>query len=136
MIPGVIVKCLGNILIPFFGASCVWGWRNIPPIRARFFVRKKYTTFITQRIVALWYNNVNNIFPESYGFAATITSAIRSHSQQITLIIKKRTVINLISPIGNANQRMGDIHGPLNISEVGSGAMSVNTQLSVLKYFL
>jgi hypothetical protein len=31
-------------------------------------------------------------------------------------------VIDLISPIGNTNQRMG-VHGPLNISEVGSGAM-------------
>jgi hypothetical protein len=30
------------------------------------------------------------------------------------------TVINLISPIGNTNQRMG-VHGPLNISEAGSG---------------
>jgi hypothetical protein len=32
------------------------------------------------------------------------------------------TKFNLISPIGKANQRMG-VHGPLNISEVGSGAM-------------
>jgi hypothetical protein len=30
--------------------------------------------------------------------------------------------MNLISLIGNTNQRMG-VHGPLNISEVGSGAM-------------
>jgi hypothetical protein len=35
---------------------------------------------------------------------------------------KERTVFNLISPIGNTNQRMG-VHGHLNISEVGSGAM-------------
>jgi hypothetical protein len=35
-----------------------------------------------------------------------ITNSIQSH----------------ISPIGNTNQRMG-VHGPLNISEVGSGAM-------------
>jgi hypothetical protein len=27
---GVVGKCLGNILIPCFGAGCVWGWRNIP----------------------------------------------------------------------------------------------------------
>ena len=31
-------------------------------------------------------------------------------------------VINIISPIGNTNQRMG-VHGPLNILEVGSGAL-------------
>jgi hypothetical protein len=36
--------------------------------RARFFVRKKYTTFSTVGIVALW--SVNKIFPESYDFAA------------------------------------------------------------------
>jgi hypothetical protein len=35
----------------------------------------------------------------------------------------KITVINLISPVGNTNQRMG-VHGPLHIiSEVESGAM-------------
>jgi hypothetical protein len=39
------------------------------PNCARFFVRKKYTTFITAQIVALW--SVHNIFPESYDFAAT-----------------------------------------------------------------
>ena len=35
---------------------------------ANFFVRKKYTTFSTEQIVALW--SVNKIFPESYNFAA------------------------------------------------------------------
>jgi hypothetical protein len=29
--------------------------------------------------------------------------------------------INIITPLGNTNQRMG-VHGPLNISEVGSSA--------------
>jgi hypothetical protein len=38
------------------------------PNRARFFVRKKYTTFSTIRIVAL--RSVNKIFPESYDIAA------------------------------------------------------------------
>jgi hypothetical protein len=35
---------------------------------------------------------------------------------------KQRKIINLVSPIGNTNQRMG-VHGPQNISEVESGAM-------------
>jgi hypothetical protein len=43
-------------------------WRNIPQNRARFFVRKKYTTFNADRIVAL--RSVNKIFQESYDFAA------------------------------------------------------------------
>jgi hypothetical protein len=34
----------------------------------------------------------------------------------------KKITNSLISPIGNANQRMRK-HGPLNISEVGSDAM-------------
>jgi hypothetical protein len=38
------------------------------PNRARFFVRKKYATFSTDRIVAL--RSVSKIFPESYDFAA------------------------------------------------------------------
>jgi hypothetical protein len=49
-------KCLSNILIPCFGEGCVC-----------FFVCKKYTTFSTERIVAL--QSVDNIFPESYDFA-------------------------------------------------------------------
>jgi hypothetical protein len=40
------------------------------PNRAHFFVRNKYTTFSTERIVAL--RSVNNIFPESYDFAAIV----------------------------------------------------------------
>jgi hypothetical protein len=59
----VIGKCLGNFLIPCFGSGCVWEWRNIHQT-----VRKKCTTFITERIVALM--SVNKIFPESYDFAA------------------------------------------------------------------
>jgi hypothetical protein len=38
------------------------------PNCARFFMRKKYTTFSTDRIVAL--RSVSKIFPESYDFAA------------------------------------------------------------------
>jgi hypothetical protein len=44
------------------------GMEKYTPNRARFFVRKKYITFSTVRIVALW--SVNKIFPESYDFAA------------------------------------------------------------------
>jgi hypothetical protein len=43
------------------------------PNGVRFFVRKKYTTFSTERIVAL--RSVNKIFPESYDFAAKIQVA-------------------------------------------------------------
>jgi hypothetical protein len=53
-----------DFFIPYFGSGYVWKWKNIPQT-----VRKKHTTFITERIVAL--RSVNNIFPESYGFAAT-----------------------------------------------------------------
>jgi hypothetical protein len=44
------------------------GMNKHTPNRARFFVRKKYTTFSTKRIVAL--RSVNKKFPESYDFAA------------------------------------------------------------------
>jgi hypothetical protein len=63
----VVVKCLRNILIPCFGADSAWGWRNIPQIVRVFYLRKKYTTFSPERIVAL--RSVNNTFPESYDFA-------------------------------------------------------------------
>jgi hypothetical protein len=43
------------------------GMEKYTPNRARFFVRKKYTTFSTGLIVAL---RSVNIFPESYDFAA------------------------------------------------------------------
>jgi hypothetical protein len=59
----IVVEYLKNILIPCFGAGCVWEWRNIPQT-----VHKKYTSFSTERIVAL--GSVNNIFPENYDFAA------------------------------------------------------------------
>jgi hypothetical protein len=45
--------------------------------RARFFVRKKYTNFSPERIVALW--SVNKIFPESYKFAAKLFGIIDSN---------------------------------------------------------
>jgi hypothetical protein len=44
------------------------GVEKYTPNHARFFLRKKYTTFNTVRIVAL--RSVNKIFPESYDFAA------------------------------------------------------------------
>jgi hypothetical protein len=59
----VVGKCLRNFWIPCFGSGCVWEWRDVPLT-----VRKKYTTFNTERIVTL--RSVNNIFPESYDFAA------------------------------------------------------------------
>jgi hypothetical protein len=59
----VVGKYLGKFLIPCFGSRCVWEWRNIPQT-----VRKKFTTFSTERILAL--RSVNKIFPESYDFAA------------------------------------------------------------------
>jgi hypothetical protein len=40
----------------------------------------------------------------------------------INEMAKCRTVFNPTGPIGNTNQRMG-VHGPLNISEMGSCAM-------------
>jgi hypothetical protein len=49
------------------------GMEKYTPNRARFFLRKKYTTFSTERIVAL--RSVNKIFPESYDFAASILVA-------------------------------------------------------------
>jgi hypothetical protein len=45
------------------------GMDKYTPNRARFFVRKKYTTFNTERIVAI--RSVNKIFPESYDFAGS-----------------------------------------------------------------
>jgi hypothetical protein len=60
----VVGKCLRNFLIRCFRSDYVWDWRNIPQT-----VRKKYTTFTTEQIVAL--RSVNKIFPESYDFAAT-----------------------------------------------------------------
>jgi hypothetical protein len=59
----VVGKCLRNFLIPCFWSACVSKCRNVPKT-----VRKKYTTFSTERIVAL--RSVNKKFPESYDFAA------------------------------------------------------------------
>jgi hypothetical protein len=47
------------------------GIKKYTPDCARFFMRKKYTTFSTERIEALWSVN-NKIFPESYDFAANL----------------------------------------------------------------
>jgi hypothetical protein len=52
-----------------WGRLCM-GMEKYAPNRARFFERKKYTTFCTERIVALW--SVNKIFQDSYGFAAKL----------------------------------------------------------------
>jgi hypothetical protein len=50
----VVGKCLRNFFIPCFGPGYVWELRNIPQT-----VRKKYTTFNTERMVAL--RSVNKI---------------------------------------------------------------------------
>jgi hypothetical protein len=50
------------------------------PNRARFFVRKKYTTFSTEQIVAL--RSVNKIFPESYDFAAKILQPFTGYGEK------------------------------------------------------
>ena len=44
----VVSKCLTNFLVPCYWSGCVLEWRNIPQT-----LRKKYTTFSTERIVAL-----------------------------------------------------------------------------------
>jgi hypothetical protein len=44
---------------------------------------------------------------------------------------KNNAVINLISPVGNTNQRMG-VHGPLNISEGGGGQVPWRSKHSLL----
>jgi hypothetical protein len=43
------------------------GMEKYTPNCERIFVRKKYTTFSTEQIVALW--SANKIFLESYDFA-------------------------------------------------------------------
>jgi hypothetical protein len=53
----------------FGGRFCIHGNGEIYPKPCAFFVRKKYTTFSAERIVAL--QSVNNIFLESYDFAAS-----------------------------------------------------------------
>jgi hypothetical protein len=54
-----------------WGRLCM-GMEKYTPNRARFFVLKKYTTFSTERIVAL--RSVNKIFPGSDDFAARTLS--------------------------------------------------------------
>jgi hypothetical protein len=61
----IVGKCLFDTLL--WVRLCM-GMEKYTPNRARFFVRKKYTTFSTERIVAL--RSVNKIFPERYDFAA------------------------------------------------------------------
>ena len=83
----VVVKCLGYILIPCFGAGCVWGWRSTGYTlnRAYFFVRKKYTTFSTERIVAL--RSLNKIFPESYNFTANVNHTHDCNKHRINCVL-------------------------------------------------
>jgi hypothetical protein len=50
---------------------CMGIWRNIPQT-----VRKKYTTFSTERIVAI--RSVSRISPESYDFADNVNPFSRS----------------------------------------------------------
>ena len=64
------------------------GMEKYTPNRAHFFVRKKYTTFSAQRIVAL--RSVNKIFPERYDFAAKIfivSSSLKNFSNLQFLFI-------------------------------------------------
>jgi hypothetical protein len=63
-------KCRRNLLIPCFWSDLGMEKYTCTPNRARFFMRKKCTTFSTARIVAL--RSVNRIFSESYDFAATL----------------------------------------------------------------
>jgi hypothetical protein len=53
---------------PSFGLTKSQKTKNKNKKKERETVRKKYTTFSTERIVAL--QSVNNIFPESYDFAS------------------------------------------------------------------
>jgi hypothetical protein len=64
----VVGKCLRIFFDTLLLVRSCMGMEKYTPYRARFFVRKKYTTFSTERIVAL--RSVNKIFPESYDFAA------------------------------------------------------------------
>ena len=48
--------------------------KKYTPNRASCFMRKKYTTFSTEQIVAL--RSVNKIFPESYDFGASLTDRL------------------------------------------------------------
>jgi hypothetical protein len=63
----VVGKCLQIFFETLLWVRLCMGMENTP-IHARFFVHKKYTTFGTERIVAL--RSVNKILPESYDFAA------------------------------------------------------------------
>jgi hypothetical protein len=64
-------KCLKEFFDTLLWVRLCMGMEKYTPIRAHFFMRKKYTTFSTERIVAL--PSVNKIFPESYDFAANFT---------------------------------------------------------------
>jgi hypothetical protein len=63
-------KCLRIFFYTLLWVRLCMGMEKYTPNRARFFVRKKYTTFSTVRIVAL--RSVNKIFTESYDFAARL----------------------------------------------------------------
>jgi hypothetical protein len=41
---GIVDKYVRIILIPCFGAGCVWGWKNILQTVRLLFLRKQYTT--------------------------------------------------------------------------------------------
>jgi hypothetical protein len=68
-------------------------WRNIPQP-----VRKKYTTFSTDRIVALL--SVNKIFSESYDFAAK-TKSSRNTALNIPNIVDVMVLKNLVKGTGS-----------------------------------
>jgi hypothetical protein len=50
------------------------GMEKYTPNHERFIVRKKYTTFITERIVAL--RSVNNIFPGELRLTAVLRAGL------------------------------------------------------------
>jgi hypothetical protein len=58
------------------------GMEKYTPNRARFSAHVKYTTFRTERFVAL--RSVNNTFPESYDFAAKVNDVL-NHLNVITV---------------------------------------------------
>jgi hypothetical protein len=91
----VVGKCLINFLIPCFEAGCVWRWRNIPQAVCFFFMRKKYTTFSNERIVALW--SVNNTFTESYDFAIKLSYVSEENAVFFTAVEYKLNDCKLLS---------------------------------------
>jgi hypothetical protein len=79
-------KCLRDFFYTLLWVRLCMGMEKCTPNRARFFVRKKYTTFSTEQIVPL--RSVNKIFPESYNFAAN-----SEESKHLYILAHNRTVV-------------------------------------------